>query len=326
MTTLRLAAPAKLNFFLHITGRRSDGYHELESLAGFTAFGDVLEIAEAEELSLTVEGEFAGVLQEAPSPPAGEGWGGGEPRIQASSMWQGPPPHPSPQGGRENLVLRAARALQSHTAISKGAHIRLIKHIPVGAGLGGGSSDAAATLLGLRELWQAQVDDDALAALGLTLGSDVPVCLAGRMAWISGIGESVTPVAGTPRVWVVLVNPGVPLLTADVYRRFEGSFSPVSPRVESVGSAEELAALMRSRRNDLEAPAIALLPVIDECLAQLRATDCLIARMSGSGATCFALYEQEAQAGAAAQAIIKNQPGWWVQATTLMGQDYGKTQ
>lgn len=273
---LRIAAPAKLNLFLHITGKRADGYHLLESLVAFTEFGDWLEIAPAESLEMSVTGPFA---------------------VSA---------------GEDNLVLCAARSLQAEMGVTAGAHITLHKHIPVGAGLGGGSADAAAALRGLMQLWQVEAD---MSALALRLGADVPVCMLSRTAWMGGIGEQVAAVDMDAAVWAVLVNPRMPLLTADVFRAFSAPFA--------VATGEQAVSLdgLRSQSNMLEVPAIKLLPVIGDMLAAIGATpDCLLARMSGSGATCFGLYGNEAGAIRAAQQLQQEHPQWWCVASALRHQ------
>ena len=270
-STLRIVAPAKVNLFLHITGKRADGYHLLDSLVVFTDFGDTLEITPAEQLQLTVTGPFATTL-----------------------------------GGDDNFVLRAARLLQERTGCHKGAQITLHKHIPVGAGLGGGSSDAASALLGLMQLWGVTLAPEALQSLALQLGSDVPACLLRKPALLRGIGEQITPVGYPEENGLVLVNPGVPLLTADVYRTFSGPFSPPS-------SGESI----QSHHNALEPPAKALLPVIGDIIAAIAATPgCTLVRMSGSGATCFGMYADGATAQQAALDLQRLHPHWWVQQTT----------
>lgn len=286
MSLRHLPAPAKLNLFLHVTGRRDDGYHVLESLVAFTEFGDVLDIAPSDTLSLEITGEFA-------------------PLLRTDAI--------------DNLVMRTARALQSLRREEVGARLTLHKHIPVGAGLGGGSSDAAAALRGLAALWQIDAHPDAALALGAQLGSDVPVCLqAPHICWVEGIGEKVTPVRLPVEVWTVLANPGVTLSTPYVFERFSGPFSPGSAMPVSFNSAEALVAYLKDKHNVLEAPARGLVPVIGEVLKALAETKgCLLSRMSGSGATCFGLYASEEHAVDAAQALQAAHPSWWCVATRL---------
>jgi len=282
-------APAKLNLTLEVVGRRADGYHLLDSLVAFTDYGDQLTATEAADLTLTLDGPFGGILL-------------GDPM--------------------ENLVLKAARLLAAEAGITAGAALALTKRLPVASGIGGGSSDAAATLLALSALWRLSPASEDLARLALKLGADVPVCLAARTARLEGIGERVTPAPPVPAAPIVLVNPGVGLPTPKVFQARRGDFSPgagpAGVLATSPTDAAGLAEALRPSANDLTAPAIALLPVIGRVLARLDATDgCLIARMSGSGATCFALFATDEAAAAAAAAITRAEPAWWTIATRL---------
>jgi len=285
----RCLAWAKVNLTLHITGRRTDGYHELESLVVFAGVGDTLEFNPAADLTLSITGPFA-------------------PAIAATGS-----------ADEDNLVLRAARSLRARLGIADGAHIRLEKCLPVAAGIGGGSADAAATLLGLAAFWGA--DDAALLReIGLGLGADVPVCLAGGPSYVSGIGERIVPVPDLPPVWLVLANPGLPLATGAVFAAREGAFSAPQPWTGSTATAADLAARLAMCHNDLEPAARCLVPEIDDVLTGLLATDgCLLARMSGSGATCFGLYADPALARAAAAAIGERRPTWWAAAAPALG-------
>jgi len=267
-------APAKVNLYLHVTGRRADGYHLLDSLAVFPAVGDRLRAAPAEALSLTVAGEFGAAL-------AGEA---------------------------DNLVLRAARALGG----TQGARIVLEKHLPVASGIGGGSADAAAALRLLCRLWgrPPAATSIALAPIALALGADVPVCLASRPARMGGVGEVLGGAPGLPPAGMVLVNPGVSLATAEVFYARTGGFSAPAELPALWPDAAVMAGDLARLRNDLEPPAVALRPVVGTVLAALAAVPgCLLARMSGSGATCFGLFPDAATAGAAARALAR--PGWW---------------
>lgn len=286
----RCSAWAKVNLSLHITGCRADGFHELESLIVFAGVGDELEFAAAAELTLTVSGPFA-------------------PAIAAV--------------GDENLVLRAARALQARLGIADGAHIHLDKHLPVAAGIGGGSADAAAALVGLADFWAVK-DTEVLAELAPSLGADVPVCLAGGPSYVSGIGERIVPAPALPPAWLVLVNPGKPLATGAVFTTRKGAFSPPTPWIGPIGSVAALAKQLTAFRNDLEPAARRLLPEIGDVLAALSMTDgCLLARMSGSGATCFGLYAEVSAARAAATMICARQPTWWVASAPILGREGG---
>jgi 4-diphosphocytidyl-2-C-methyl-D-erythritol kinase len=288
-TALSRLAPAKINLFLHVTGTRPDGYHLLESLAVFARDADACDriaAAPAEEISLAIDGPQAKLLH----------------------------------GDRaDNLVLRAAALLQPmnlQTGAAKGAALSLTKTLPVASGIGGGSADAAATLHCLRALWQIELDDDALGRAALKLGADVPVCLHSRAALMQGIGDQLTPVPDLPPFWLVLANPGVALETRDVFAALAGQYGPAQPLDRRPDSAADLAILLRARRNDLEAPARFLAPEIDPVLAALKAqAGCLLARLSGSGATCFGFFAEKKTADFAARNLARAYPRWWVAAT-----------
>ena len=270
-------APAKVNLTLHVTGRRADGYHLLDSLVVFAGVGDVVSAEPADALSRRVTGPMGAGL-------SGEG---------------------------DNLVLRAARLM------GVTARIGLEKVLPVSSGIGGGSADAAATLRLL-----ARLSGKALPEPGdvLALGADVPVCLAGRAVRMTGIGEALGAVPALPAVWLVLVNPGVGVSTPAVFRALaRADNAPMPKEMPKLRGVAELAAFVTMQRNDLEAPALALQPVIGRVKAALGAqAGCLLARMSGSGATCFGLFADPLAASAAARAIRAAEPGWWVADAPLV--------
>ena len=282
---IRVGAPAKLNLYLHVTGRRADGYHELDSLVTFTSLADTLEIAPAESPGLTVRGPFADALD------AGD-----------------------------NLAARAAAALAERMGRPAGVRIALDKRIPVAAGLGGGSADAAAVLRGLARLWRLGPEHRvALQEVALSLGADVPVCLHSRAARMTGIGDRLRPPPRLPPCGALLVNPGVPVPTGRVFKARRGPFSAENPIDEAPQDAPALVALLRARRNDLEQPARTQAPEIGRVLARLAETPgCLLARMSGSGGTCFGLFADEAASAGAAGAIARDHPSWWVEPTRLV--------
>ena len=270
-------APAKVNLYLHVTGRRADGYHLLDSLVVFAGVGDVLRGEVANELRLEVDGPFAAGLS-------------GEP---------------------DNLVLRAARALGS-----RGARLVLEKNLPVASGIGGGSADAAAALRLLCRLWQLSPPD--LPGIALALGADVPVCLAGRPSRMGGVGERLDAAPGLPQCGLVLVNPGVAVATADVFRARRGGWSPTAKLPHAWSDVAAMASDLRELRNDLEPPAIALQPVIGEVIGALAAAPgCRLARMSGSGATCFGLFDDPMVAAEAAMRLRR--PNWWTWGGPLAG-------
>jgi 4-diphosphocytidyl-2-C-methyl-D-erythritol kinase len=285
--TVRVAAPAKLNLYLHVTGRRPDGYHVLDSLVAFAGVHDTVAARPADDLSLDIDGPFAAALG---------------------------------ADAAENLVLRAARALAGERAMVPRAALRLVKRLPVASGLGGGSADAAATLRALCELWGVAPPADRLSALSLAVGADVPVCLAGRAAFVGGIGERLAPAPALPPAGLVLVNPGVAVDTPAVFAARSGGFSAPARFDAPAADAAALADLLKARRNDLTAPAIGLAPAIRDALAALAVLPgALIARMSGSGATCFALFADLAAAATAAALLRRRRPGWWVAAADLIG-------
>jgi 4-diphosphocytidyl-2-C-methyl-D-erythritol kinase len=285
-STLRVAAAAKLNLYLHVTGKRPDNYHLLDGLVAFTDICDWLEIKEAESLTLTTDGPFARGLDDDPA---------------------------------ANLVMRAASALADAIGRKPAVALRLTKTLPVASGIGGGSADAAACLRGLARLWGTDPAGEAVGRVAERLGADVPACVDGRACHIGGIGTELTPVSSLPPTGVVLVNPGIPLPTPAVYRARQGAFSPAMRLAEIPGDAGGLAAALALRGNDLTAAAISMVPEIAGVLAAIAGSrDCLLARMSGSGATCFGLFADVGRAFAAARDIGRDHPGWWVAAGRLI--------
>jgi 4-diphosphocytidyl-2-C-methyl-D-erythritol kinase len=287
MTSPTWLAPAKVNLYLHVTGRRPDGYHLLDSLVVFAGqgAGDRLSFADATDLSLTITGPGAKTLTV----------------------------------DDDNIVLKAARLLAHKLGRAPRAAITLEKHLPVAAGIGGGSADGAATLRGLLKLWSATLDEATLREIGLQLGADLPVCLAGRPTQMSGIGEILAPAVKLPPAWLVLVNPRIALSTPAVFKARNGDFTPAAPLTDSPKDAKELAAVLDQRRNDLAPPAIALEPTVGQMLDAIAVTEgCLLSRMSGSGATCFGLYEDQAAAENAAQALAAHHPDWWIAASQIL--------
>ena len=269
-------APAKINLFLHVTGRRPDGYHLLDSLAVFTALGDQVSAEPASDLSLHLEGPFGAALT-------------------AES---------------DNLVLRAARALASEAGLPPLARLTLHKNLPVASGIGGGSADAAAAFRTLCRLWNISPDQSVLHRLALALGADVPVCLASAPARMGGIGGDLSAAPLLPDCGIVLVNPGVAVATPDVFRARRGGFSPMADLPSGWADAAAMVADLRRLTNDLAEPAIGLQPVIAHVLSALdHLPGCLLARMSGSGATCFGLFASPEAAEQAAAAIKPT--AWW---------------
>ncbi|MBB5373701.1 4-(cytidine 5'-diphospho)-2-C-methyl-D-erythritol kinase [Acidocella aromatica] len=266
---ISLFAPAKVNLYLHVTAKREDGYHLLDSLAVFPAVGDNVRVEDAAALSLEISGPFGAVLQ----------------------------------AEADNLLLRAARLL----APGRGAALHLEKNLPVASGIGGGSADAAAALRALSQLWALNAE---LPPLALQLGADVPVCLASRPARMQGIGEILATVPRLPEFGMVLVNPGVAVPTPAVFKARQGGFTPAANLPKAWTSVDAMVTDLLNCTNDLQTAAIGIQPVIGEVLDTLTALPgAKLARMSGSGATCFAIFATPAEAAAAAAVI--SHPGWW---------------
>jgi 4-diphosphocytidyl-2-C-methyl-D-erythritol kinase len=280
-----LQAPAKLNLYLYLTGKRDDGYHLLESLVVFTELADIVEIEPSPALSLQVQGEFAD----------------------------------SSGAVEDNLVLRAARALAAKAGVNHGARLTLTKNIPVGAGLGGGSADAAAVLRGLNRFWDLNISQQDLRWIATTLGADVAMCLDSMPAIARGVGDVLTPLLPPPpKLNVLLVHPRVPLLTKDVYKASRLGDPAPAWKPKSMKPKDFIASLQETR-NHLQRPAIAVDSRVAEvllALETLQPTPDLV-RMSGSGACCFGLYAEAQHAQQAHQRISKQYPHWWVALTTL---------
>jgi len=284
-------APAKVNLFLHVGAPGDDGYHPICSLMAFADIGDLVSTFDAEVLALAVAGPFAGDL-------AGE---------------------------QDNLVLRAARALiaEARRPVAP-LGLSLDKRLPVASGLGGGSSDAGATLRLLRETLDLHIDNGRLEALAASLGADGAACLWGAPAMAQGRGDRLCSAPGLPPLDAVLVNPRVAVSTAEVYRRFDaaGRFGEVTPPAtpEAFEDASDLAAWLGGQRNDLEVAAIAAAPAVGAVLETLaNEPEALLARVSGSGGTCFALCASDIEAESLAERLEAMAPGWWVQRCRLGG-------
>jgi 4-diphosphocytidyl-2-C-methyl-D-erythritol kinase len=284
-------APAKVNLFLHVGAPAADGYHPICSLMVFADVGDEVRAYESEALELSVRGPFAAALG----------------------------------GGGDNLVLKAARALIADARRPvRPLGLVLDKRLPVAAGLGGGSSDAGAALRLLREALELELDDARLQALAAGLGADGAACLWGRPVLAEGRGERLSPAPGLPPIDAVLVNPGVGVSTAEVYAAFDagGRFGDVTPPVapDAFEDTVELAAWLSLQRNDLEPPAVIVAPAVGDVLDTLRGEpECLLARVSGSGGTCFALCRSDIEAESMAERLEALVPSWWVKRCRLGG-------
>lgn len=286
---LATRAPAKINLTLNVLGRRADGYHLLESLVAFAGAGDALELVPSGDLGLTMSGPQSAAIAD----------------------------HDN------NLVLTAARHLMALKPGLRAGHFHLTKRLPVASGIGGGSSDAAAALRLLARLNKLPPDDPAIIAAARETGADVPVCLGAKARVMSGIGDVLGPPLALPRLFAVLVNPGFRVATADVFAALglaKGSAAQVfaTAPIPAFQDAKSLLHWLGSGRNDLEAPAMATAPVIGEVLAELRAVPgCRLARMSGSGATCFGIFDDCDAAARAARGLGAAHKNGWVKPTVL---------
>ena len=280
-TALIMEAPAKINLALHITGQREDGYHSLDSLVVFGGASDRLIFKPSDRLHLSVTGPFAEGLRQEP----------------------------------DNLMVRAARLLADELRLDAEAELTLEKYLPISAGIGGGSADAASTLLGLLRLWERTIKDDKLRTIALKLGADVPMCLEGSCLRAAGIGDELSPGPRLPNdLGLVLINPHVPISTPDVFKKLKHKVNePLGPIPSAFLTAAALADWLSNQRNDLQMAAIEQAPVIDMVLQALGDDgDCLFARMSGSGATCFGLFATVKHAEYAARRLTFSHPNWWV--------------
>ncbi|MCB1782689.1 MAG: 4-(cytidine 5'-diphospho)-2-C-methyl-D-erythritol kinase [Alphaproteobacteria bacterium] len=292
---LRVFAPAKVNLFLHVTGRLANGYHTLDSLVAFSRdIGDVVSITPAERFRFSVDGPFAPLFSD-------EDRDGG---LSSS-----------------NLCVRAALALADATDLAPDVHIHLTKNLPQAAGLGGGSADAAAVVRGLLSLWGVPERFEGLANLLKDLGADVPACYFGEPVQLQGIGDVLTPAPALPKMPVVLVNPLIPCPTPQVFSTWHATQpTPSMPQTlpAMLADRDEFIAYLLAQRNDLTGAARQVVPSISEVLnALLAQPGCLLARLSGSGASCFGLFEQRDQAISAAESLQALKPEWWSASGTF---------
>ena len=281
MKSLHAFAPAKINLYLHVTGRREDGYHLLDSLVAFTNIGDSLRLEAAADFSFALEGPMAATLA-------------------AESL-------------DTNLAVRAVRMMAEEMGRPLNIKLTLVKNVPIASGIGGGSSDAAAALRLLAEHWGVPPTDSLLARIAASLGQDVSCCLDAATCYFCGIGDITEPGPDLPHTDIVLVNPNKALPTPDVYRARQGAFAVPARFDREPQSAAELAGMLHERSNGLTDAACRLMPEIRVVLAELAATvGCQLARMSGSGATCFGLYPDRSAARQAAARLFQDHPDWWV--------------
>ncbi len=288
---LRALAPAKVNLYLHVGAPEANGYHPLSSLVVFADLGDVVEVEPAEAFALEISGPFAAELTDDP----------------------------------DNLIARAARTFGDAAGFPRiPARFFLEKELPIASGVGGGSADAGAALRLMQALVGSSLGEEALAGAAAKLGADGPMCLASRPAIATGYGERLEPAPELPEVWAVLVNPRAPSPTGPVYRAYDQAIDPrgAAPRQApaAIPDAGALAEFLAGTRNDLQAPAVRLTPPIGTVLEALEAApETRFARMSGSGATCFALCADGDHARALAARLEAEHRGWWVRSCRLGG-------
>jgi len=284
-------APAKVNLALHVTGRRPDGYHLLDSLVVFVTTGDRLSFTPAKEDRLTISGRFAATLSD------------------------------NAAAGSDNLVIRAREALRDW-AVRAGApaapvHIHLEKNLPVASGIGGGSADAAATLRGLDRLWQLGVPRLDLLSLGLTLGADVPMCIESRPLVARGIGERMALIEDFPEIFLLLINPLVGVSTPEVFRQLTNRDNLGLDLPREGAPLEQWLGTLAASRNDLQTTAERIEPKVTETLELLRQVDPMLARMSGSGGTCFGIYRSQTGLDRALARLETERPEWYLQGATI---------
>ena len=284
MQNISVFAPAKINLYLHITAKRDDNYHLIESLIVFANYGDKITVTPSEKFELQINGQFA-------------------PYIKPNN---------------DNLVIKAAMLLAKASGIKPTGNIKLTKNLPIASGIGGGSADAAAALLALRKLWDIPISNEDMSNLAIELGADVAICLHGTASIVTGIGEKINPAPILPKFWLVLVNPNLLVSTAEVFAAYKDKFSTPQPMNTQPKDLEELISLLSNRGNDLTGASISIAPVIKEVIEVLEATpNTVLSRLSGSGATCFAIFRTKSDAEAAARKLARKYPKWWVRATSL---------
>ncbi|MCI5049052.1 MAG: 4-(cytidine 5'-diphospho)-2-C-methyl-D-erythritol kinase [Rickettsiales bacterium] len=277
-------APAKINLYLHLHGHRPDGYHVLDSLVGFANLGDRITAAAADDVTLTIDGPFSAGLQ-----------------------------------AEDNLVMKAAQSLKVHAKCGKGAEITLHKVLPIAAGLGGGSADAAATLHVLNELWDLDYSYPQLLEVAQKLGADVPACVMSQTVYMSGIGHTLDTAPTMPLLPAVLVNPNILLSTKEVYAATQLPKKPLDRPQLQGDHFHEVIEELNDCRNDLEPAAMSLCPELSQVMQTLKVSGASLVRMCGSGSTCMGIYESMQQAQSVQEALQEEQKKWWSQATTICG-------
>lgn len=285
MNSVSVQAPAKVNLYLHVTGRRADGYHLLDSLFVFTEHGDKISVQPSEKLSFEITGEYANAL---------------------------------PSNGEGNIVLKAAEMLAAACGMTPDVKITLEKNLPVASGIGGGSADAAATLKSLTKLWKLNVSRERLLEIALKLGADVPSCLDSKAVQVSGIGDVLTSAPAFPPLFVVLVNPNKPVSTPAVFKSRAPVFSAPAPFTHDETDFDAFIEALKRRTNDLCEAACRIEPSVSLVLQALEdCPQCRLARMSGSGGTCFGLFSNAKDALDSCGRIRNAYPQWWLLNTRV---------
>ncbi len=280
---ISLIAPAKVNLFLHVTGKREDGYHELQSLVAFANFGDKITITPAERFSFSFDSTSKNM-------PTDE----------------------------SNIIICAANLLAAELNKNLNCHIHLTKSIPIGAGLGGGSSDAAAVIEGLLKFWKADIGKDQLDKILIELGADVPVCFYKNPCYFEGVGEIITPIKALPSLPALLIYPNTHCSTQDIFKSYNVNFSKNINLPKNFDDEKTFLEFLRTQRNDLTNTALEKISDIKDILNALDSQEnCLLSRMSGSGSACFGLFSSAKEAHNAALKIQEENSSWWVQAVTL---------
>lgn len=279
---ISILAPAKVNLYLHVVGKRQDGYHLLDSLFVFADYGDNISVEKDDHLSLTVLNSDLSC-------------------------------------GEDNIIIKAARKLACFLGIEPNVKIVLEKNLPIASGIGGGSTDAAATLLALIKLWNVQIDRATLLKIALELGADVPSCIEKIPVQVAGIGEVLTPAPDLPKLSMVLMNPNKPVSTPQIFKTRKPVFTDAMPFTQAIHDTKVFIAELKKRHNDLQSTACEIEPSVSEVLAEFsKFPATLFSQMSGSGGTCFGLYKNDADAEQATAIFKQNHPNWWIQKTAII--------
>lgn len=279
---ISMLAPAKVNLYLHVVGKRPDGYHLLDSLFVFADYGDKISVEQDDHLSLTVLNSDLSC-------------------------------------GEDNIIIKATRKLANFFGIEPNVKIILEKNLPIASGIGGGSTDAAATLLALIQLWNVQISRENLLKIALELGADVPSCIEKIPVQVAGIGEVLTPAPQLPKLAMILMNPNKPVSTPQIFKTRKPIFTEAKPFLHDISDIDEFIAELKKRHNDLQSTACEIEPAVADVLSVFAENSLtLFSQMSGSGGTCFGLYRTEDDAEQAVKVFKSHHPEWWIQKTSII--------